>query len=217
MMKAMGFKEGEGLGANESGMTTFLRHMGQHHSRGIRALGELTAKKASGFASCILCDKVFNSMHSVFQHTTSRRHIQSLSKHPNNRVLRCNPCMIDFSNQSLLRQHYVLVAHDHPGVSGLAAVQKKVQQKKPKIRSKGNGVFQPLPSGEKHCFKCEVCGCTQIIGIAQFKDHLKGKRHAKELRKLTEAKREELMGKISEELKLFGQNPPPPVPPAKAK
>jgi len=219
MMKSMGFKEGKGLGRNESGMTTFLRHMGQHHSRGIRALGETTAKKASGFASCILCDKVFNSMHSVFQHTTSRRHIQNLSKHPNNRVLRCNPCMIDFSNQSLLRQHYVLVSHDHPGVSGLAAVQKQVQQKKPKIQSKGNGVFQPVvylefDHGDKHNFKCEVCGCTQIIGIMQFKDHLKGRRHAKELRKLTEEKREEMVAKIAEDLKYFGQSPPPPKLPA---
>jgi len=208
MMQSMGFKEGKGLGKTENGMTTFLRHVGQHHSRGIRALGETTANKSSGFASCILCDKIFNSIHSVFQHATSKKHVQNLSRHPNNRVLRCNPCMIDFSNQSLLRQHYVLVAHDHPGVSGLAAVQKKLGQKSPAVRSKGNGKFLPLVQGDKHCFRCDVCGCTSIIGISQFKAHLNGKRHTKEMKKLSPEERATAKKHTAQQLKNFSAGPP---------
>jgi len=211
MMKSMGFKEGKGLGKSEAGMTTFIRHLGQHHSKGIRALGETTTNKSNGFASCILCDKVFNSMHSIFQHATSKKHVQNLSRHPNNRVLRCNPCMIEFSNQTLLRQHYVLVAHDHPGVSGLASVQKKVGQKKPTVQSKGNGSFQVVNSNDKTCFKCSVCGCTSIIGISQFTAHLNGKRHSRELKKMSKKDRAAAESKIAADMKFF--SPCPPVPP----
>eukprot|EP00494_Astrolonche_serrata_P005195 UN05211 len=114
----MGFVEGMGLGKCMQGVRTFVRPMGQNHLKGVRAAGETKSGSKMGFASCMLCDKIFNGLDAVTVHCRSRRHVVNLRKHPSNRILTCTICKVTFSNQTLLRNHFRTVYHETDSKTG---------------------------------------------------------------------------------------------------
>ena len=119
LLQKYGYKEGEGLGRNKQGVTTFPRLIGQNTFKGIN-YGDRNRKNLSiGFIHCIACEKSFCGYSNLQNHILCKKHKKNLSIKPNNFVLLCVQCQLQFPTCQKIKEHYMLVQHDDtvPGIS----------------------------------------------------------------------------------------------------
>jgi len=180
VMSEMGYKLGQGLGKQSQGIKTFPRHFGQIGARGI----DYNKREfKSGLMECIVCDKVFNTFLPLHAHCVSKKHISKVRKHPNSLVLGCKPCELKFQSQMMLKEHFNLVNHNPKS--------NEVEEKKPPAKSvvPSSDITSSNSQLTSSKLTCDVCK-TFVTGTDQWRLHLVGKRHKKNLRKLTPKQRE---------------------------
>ena len=120
LLQKYGYKEGEGLGRNKQGVTTFPRLIGQNTNKKGINYSERNRKNLSiGFIHCIACEKSFCGYSNLQNHILSKKHKKNLSVKPNNLVLLCVQCQLQFPTCQKIKEHYMLVKHDEaiPGIS----------------------------------------------------------------------------------------------------
>merc|ERR1712062_158292 len=122
MLQKYGYKEGEGLGRLKQGVSTFPRLMGQVHQKGVCFSARNHQNLSAGFMRCTACDRGFSGYSNLESHVASQRHKEKVAEEPNQLVLLCVQCQLQFSTALKLKEHFLLVRHNDsiPGLSAFA-------------------------------------------------------------------------------------------------
>merc|ERR1712228_579466 len=127
MLSKWGYKKGDGLGKYKQGVTTFPRLIGQNNVKGINYKKIDRNNVSNGFIHCTACDKSFCGYSNLQTHVICKKHKKNLALKPNNLVLLCVQCQLQFPTCQKIKEHYMLVQHDH-NIPGIATFQKQLRE-----------------------------------------------------------------------------------------
>jgi len=82
---------------------------------------------SNGFIHCTACDKSFCGYSNLQTHVICKKHKKNLAQKPNNLVLLCVQCQLQFPTCQKIKEHYMLVQHDH-NIPGIATFQKQLRE-----------------------------------------------------------------------------------------
>eukprot|EP01083_Nonionella_stella_P149005 472581_1 len=129
LLSKYGFKRGDGLGKHKQGVTTFPRLSGQNSLKGICYAERNRKNLTMGFMHCVACDKAFCGYTNLQHHIISKKHKKNLALKPNNLVLLCVQCQLQFPTCQKIKEHFMLVKHDD-SIPGIAAFQKLLKDER---------------------------------------------------------------------------------------